>query len=569
MSVLNLTSSFSSKGSRKLNLDRLVTHEADGFSWYAVIDGHGDRGQIVDWLQLNLHKYVLDALKGTKAPMETRLNSAFTYANRALSIQNKSGGASIVALLNWHKHIYLISLGDCKGVAYNGSTIVAQTTQHLAEDSNEKTRILASGGNITQTIWRTGPERLQGVISTTRGFGDVDLAKFGYIALPQVIKLPKVTSVILGSYSLFFNIPAENVYPLLMDGGMKKLFNSSRNDDNTSVMWIGVSDRKTDDIQQIEFDQPRMLNDSSQFPIANSMFFDERLDKEQSVYFNWWMQKRLEDWIYVIQLIMVLSDISIAGVQTVKFVISSLYNSPWEECADVHIPIPTDLNEPSQPVKQIMRSSIIEDAVLIPKKDPPMQWTRISEKFESVVVWRGLQINDSGKKVLYNSCWLLKDAVIQDSIDQNLPFKVYLEQHHEAAAKLYGKNGSDTAMKCFASAFNVVYEKLFRYMELRSKADKSAPDPLSSSLRISITAIRIIYPHFTVDSQTIERLKSLNPIITINEIEDLFGKGLIAKIDSFGIVKGVSNLVLLSMATQQLFEENNAEMCLRVAQFAK
>ena len=494
-----------------------------GIQYQAIFVPHGANGkEIAEWLKENLHRYLLEKLP-TKATMEARIGAAFTLANKAIALQYPDGGSTALIAFKWRKNCYLVNLGDSMGSVFVNGELSFSTKPHLAEAERE--RIEKAGGKLYQSVWRSGPYRLDGVIAISRGFGDTDLASHGFSVLPDIYKLPEgndAVNIVLATASTHSH---EDLYSVIMGGGIEKL-------SDLSVVWLTLTGI-TSDLTNVEFDQPKLLNESEQFPIANSMFFDERLDKEQSLYFNWWMQKHLEDWIYVIQLVLVLSELTVAGIPTVKYVIKDLYNSPWEECTET-------------------------------------EWTRVSEKFNSVVTWRNLEINEPGRKALYNSCWILKEAVIENCvIEGKADFKKYLEARHAEVSKSYGKNGNDEAIKSFITAFNNIHEKLLMYMEQRKATDTEAPDPTVNILRISITAIRIIYPHFTIDSQTSEKLRILHPIITIDELEkDFNGKGLIKRLDSFGTLHGVSNLVLVTKAIEQLTVENNAEMSLRVAQFA-
>jgi len=139
-----------------------------------VFDGHGGVG-CVDYVSANLPKRIAEAVskeKRTFDQLESAVMDGFKiceedFMRHAMQTFDTSGCCALVALV--HQNQLLISwAGDSRAVLYDGKYVEQLSLDHRASNQHEHRRIVENGGAVLNN-------RLQGVLSPSRSFGDIDV----------------------------------------------------------------------------------------------------------------------------------------------------------------------------------------------------------------------------------------------------------------------------------------------------------------------------------------------------------------------------------------------------------
>lgn len=162
-----------------------------------VCDGHGG-ATVSRWLCDHLPNLILQRVRRT-VDVRRALRDAFGDAHDALveahsaeQIANTGSTACVLLVLPQTQQYYVANCGDSRAIAVHSTTQSSDgevvQTERLSEDHKpdllrEQQRIASCGGFVTRF---TGVARLNGALSVSRSFGDVEHRALGMTEEPDV-----------------------------------------------------------------------------------------------------------------------------------------------------------------------------------------------------------------------------------------------------------------------------------------------------------------------------------------------------------------------------------------------
>lgn len=203
-------------------------------SFFAVYDGHGGSG-CCDFLRDNLHQFITRSQYFPFNPKEALLHgfaqaeSTFLEYAKSLNPIDTSGSCAIVVLIV-SDTCYVANLGDSRAIMSGESSkkVYCLSKDHKPGELSEKNRIEKSGGQVYQSWYNigqqkiAGPDRvLPGRLSVSRSFGDAEakLKELGgkpevLSSIPEikVYKLhPEFDFIVLGCDGIFDKLSNKEV----------------------------------------------------------------------------------------------------------------------------------------------------------------------------------------------------------------------------------------------------------------------------------------------------------------------------------------------------------------------
>ncbi|KAL7145069.1 hypothetical protein ABFS83_07G054200 [Erythranthe nasuta] len=131
-------------------------------------------------------------------------------------------GSTAVVVLVGKAEVVVANCGDSRAVLCRGGAVVPLSTDHKPDRADEKQRIEATGGSVTN---RNG-WRLQGVLATSRSLGD-------HYLKPYVTSVPEVTVVSRSNSDEFLIIATDGLFDVVCNDAAcelaKKCLASGRN----------------------------------------------------------------------------------------------------------------------------------------------------------------------------------------------------------------------------------------------------------------------------------------------------------------------------------------------------
>jgi protein phosphatase 1L len=142
--------------------------------FFGVFDGHSGR-RACEFARDNLPAQLLAELH--KSEPEDALRRAFLKTDEEfLKIAHKEGlydGSTAITALVRGRTLWVANAGDARAILVSGSTAIAMSEDHKPNRESERRRITQAGGTVTfMGCWR-----VNGVLATSRGFGDRELKK--------------------------------------------------------------------------------------------------------------------------------------------------------------------------------------------------------------------------------------------------------------------------------------------------------------------------------------------------------------------------------------------------------
>jgi protein phosphatase 1L len=142
--------------------------------FFGVFDGHSGR-RACEYARDNLPRQVQAEL--SKAEPDEALRRAFLKTDEEfLKIANKEGlgdGSTAITALVRGRTLWVANAGDARAILVSGSTAIAMSEDHKPNRESERRRITQAGGSVVfMGCWR-----VNGVLATSRGFGDRELKK--------------------------------------------------------------------------------------------------------------------------------------------------------------------------------------------------------------------------------------------------------------------------------------------------------------------------------------------------------------------------------------------------------
>ncbi|KAL8063993.1 hypothetical protein ABFX02_01G062500 [Erythranthe guttata] len=113
-------------------------------------------------------------------------------------------GSTAVVVLVGKAEVVVANCGDSRAVLCRGGAVVPVSTDHKPDREDEKQRIEAAGGSVTN---RNG-WRVQGVLATSRSIGD-------YYLKPYVTSVPEVTVVNRSDSDEFMIIATDGLFDVI------------------------------------------------------------------------------------------------------------------------------------------------------------------------------------------------------------------------------------------------------------------------------------------------------------------------------------------------------------------
>lgn len=161
---------YTSKGKRNYNEDRIDILKDERYIIMGVYDGHGG-SQVSEFLKIHANKIILDCLKNNYN--QHFGNLAYKIIDQKIrdhlgSLAHKTGSTSIHLIIDKTKRLYTyINLGDCRLLKILPN-LIQLNTEHKPDLYDEKIRIEKSGGKVILG----DPSRINGY-SVSRSFGDL------------------------------------------------------------------------------------------------------------------------------------------------------------------------------------------------------------------------------------------------------------------------------------------------------------------------------------------------------------------------------------------------------------
>ena len=191
---LNSIKYHSLKGFKDTNEDRFqVTELLPDVLFLGVFDGHGGTF-VVDFVKTNLHLYIKRILEQGHCSLTTALRRGFIDCDMALARELEknenrklavhSGSTATAAVLKNGEELVIASIGDSRAILCREGKAHLMTNDHTPLSTDEKNRVLASGGSVEVDGEMT--PRVNGRLAMTRCFGNFDLKSFGVVPIPEI-----------------------------------------------------------------------------------------------------------------------------------------------------------------------------------------------------------------------------------------------------------------------------------------------------------------------------------------------------------------------------------------------
>ncbi|XP_022775606.1 probable protein phosphatase 2C 14 [Durio zibethinus] len=210
---------FSVKGKKKFMEDthKIVSclHGNSNKAFFGVYDGHGGK-KAAEFVAENLHNNIFEMLKNCEGNKEKEeaVKAGYLKTDEEFLKQDIVSGTCCVTALIEGKEIVVSNLGDCRAVLCKGGVAEALTTDHKAEQVDERKRIENKGGYIE---FHRGAWRVHGILSVSRSIGDAHL-KDWVLAEPEtkIFQLtPDMEFLVLASDGLWQEVSGQEVVDIV------------------------------------------------------------------------------------------------------------------------------------------------------------------------------------------------------------------------------------------------------------------------------------------------------------------------------------------------------------------
>mmetsp|Transcript_34326 Transcript_34326/g.53545 ORF Transcript_34326/g.53545 Transcript_34326/m.53545 type:complete len:284 (+) Transcript_34326:1089-1940(+) len=115
------------------------------------------------------------------------------------------------------KELYVANAGDSRTILCRGATAIAMSDDHKPDKPSERKRITRAGG----TVLFCGCARVNGILATSRGFGDKELKKY-------VISEPDVNHRTLSEGDDFLVLATDGLWDVLSNREVAAIVNRER-----------------------------------------------------------------------------------------------------------------------------------------------------------------------------------------------------------------------------------------------------------------------------------------------------------------------------------------------------
>jgi len=220
-----------------------LNYRTTDVSFYSIMDGHNGETAAL-WTKKYLWNYVKSELKKGAHPRDA-LRSAFLRTDITFMAQATAqdppdeAGAAVIALLVLDSEVYVAGAGDARAVLCNtgDKRPLSVSVTHRPDVPKEMARILSQGGFVTTV----GSPRISGILSVSRGIGDLPHKKF-------LSAEPDVVHVKLREGDRYMVLGSDGVWDYLDDSEAARLVKSARTARvaaemvSTSALFAGSDD---------------------------------------------------------------------------------------------------------------------------------------------------------------------------------------------------------------------------------------------------------------------------------------------------------------------------------------
>eukprot|EP00293_Proteomonas_sulcata_P015724 CAMPEP_0184291568 /NCGR_PEP_ID=MMETSP1049-20130417/3553_1 /TAXON_ID=77928 /ORGANISM="Proteomonas sulcata, Strain CCMP704" /LENGTH=413 /DNA_ID=CAMNT_0026599053 /DNA_START=491 /DNA_END=1734 /DNA_ORIENTATION=- len=187
-------------------------------SFFVVLDGHSGK-RAAQWGKENLPRNLESALQN-QTP-ENALAGAFLKTDadflQAAAKEGLGDGSTVTSALLMGKELYVANAGDSRTILCRGATAIAMSDDHKPDKPSERKRITRAGG----TVLFCGCARVNGILATSRGFGDKELKKY-------VISEPDVNHRTLSEGDDFLVLATDGLWDVLSNREVAAIVNRER-----------------------------------------------------------------------------------------------------------------------------------------------------------------------------------------------------------------------------------------------------------------------------------------------------------------------------------------------------
>jgi len=181
------------------------------FMIFAVFDGHGGK-KAADYAKEHLPQVLSEELTADGSDPGQCLLRAFEKTDEKFisgSEGAQDGCTATACLIRNGEEIWVANAGDSRTILVKTESVIQVTTDHKPNEPTEKARILAAGGSIIfYGVWR-----VNGMLATSRGFGDASLKPI-VIATPEIFPRRKEAddmAIILCSDGVFDTVENDQI----------------------------------------------------------------------------------------------------------------------------------------------------------------------------------------------------------------------------------------------------------------------------------------------------------------------------------------------------------------------
>lgn len=188
-------------------------------AFFGMFDGHGGV-KAAAWAKDNLSKNVALALAKTTQP-ETALVMAFKKTDAEFLAharrENLFDGCTATSALLIGRELYVANAGDSRTVICRGTRGTPLSDDHKPDKPSERRRIEHAGGTVTFF----GCARVNGVLATSRGFGDQELKQW-------VTAEPEVKKRILDEGDEFLVLATDGLWDVLSNDDAARIISGEK-----------------------------------------------------------------------------------------------------------------------------------------------------------------------------------------------------------------------------------------------------------------------------------------------------------------------------------------------------
>jgi len=212
----------------------------------AVYDGHGGR-EVVELIKKHLHGNILREMKVSEP--KDALKKAFEDTDNQIKEMvgqkgTSSGCTAVVAIITKHprhRELTVANIGDSRAILCRNNKAIRLTYEHKASDEAEKQRITSLKGMVIQN-------KVGGVLSVTRAFGDYELKESGWIS-----NEPHISSISLTEDDTFLILACDGLFDVLQDQHVIDAIGPESNPNNAAERLVtqALSKGTTDNVSVV------------------------------------------------------------------------------------------------------------------------------------------------------------------------------------------------------------------------------------------------------------------------------------------------------------------------------